>query len=162
MNNILDIAEKIFLNQPKPSCSIQLLLDEADNNTIFEVLVLFLLKGISIKFNDLNVSREKVYNHIYSQFNEYFHSFGFNINLNITEYKPLTFSKKLYFCPSEEFNLDMCMLYKVYIDNKEIYIDYNSEIVTDLLKNFILVILMKNQNGEKYLVNVAFNFYIEA
>ena len=165
-SNIFDISQQIFNNPPQSPKSIQILLDEADNNTIFELLVLFLLEGISTKFtnSDLlnldNLSEEQLYDKIYFKFHEYLISIGFNIFLKINKLKPLNFQKIVSYFPDKSYNFDFCTLFLFKKQNQgntneEIYIEYMPTLKSDSLLDYILIISTK-----KFMLEIKFDFFI--
>ena len=165
-SNIFSIASEIFSNQAQDPKSIQFILDQVDYNTIFELLVLFLLEGISIKFdnNDLlnfnNLTKEQLYDKIYFKFREYFISLGFNIYLNIKKFEKLNFRNSFTFFPEKLYTLELCtlFLYKSLGTDEtpgtQIFIEYNPTLTSKNLQDYILII-----PTTKYLLEIRFDFF---
>lgn len=97
------IAENIFSSPPDNPNTKQLLLDEADNEFVFEILINILLEGLKVKdyFNKENLKNSRIKNFVelisddyIININEnnlldlykYFLSLGFKINIQITNY----------------------------------------------------------------------------
>ncbi len=160
MNNIADIASTIFKSDPLESCSIQFILDNIDINSLFEILTLVLLEGIKIKYDNTDLSilddltETQIYDTFFFQFNEYFNSFGFNIKLNIKTEIPRVISSNKLVYNNEEYNFNMCTLFKEYYDDKTYCFYYNPLIESDSLKKLSLNILTK-----KYMLEIIFDFH---
>lgn len=113
------IAENIFLSDPKPPNSNQLLLSEYDNQYVFEILINIFLEGLRLKkyINIEFLSKSEIKNYVefisdnyiinISQNNmleiyNYFLSLGFKLNIDkidYNEYVKLTNDKFKYrFC----------------------------------------------------------------
>jgi len=83
-----NIAEIIFNEDPKPENSIQLELNNTEFVFIFEILITILLEGFKIKYSDLKNINSNSFNENYIlNFNPFFKSMGFNINVNKYEKK---------------------------------------------------------------------------
>lgn len=162
--NIFQIANEIFNREPQQPKSIQLILNlnEYDCSIIFEILVLFLLEGILIKYDndELNelflMNEENLYNKIYYKFRQYFNSIGFNIKLNITKIKPLNYKKELSFYKEKTYPLEISTLLLINNDNnQEIYIEYFPEVQlkSELLENYYVIL-----KTDKYSLEINFSF----
>ena len=97
------IAENIFLNEPDVPNTKQLILEECDNEFVFEILINILLEGLKLKkyFNEDNLKKSKIINFV-ELYNEdyiininennlinlykYFLSLGFIIKIEIINY----------------------------------------------------------------------------
>jgi hypothetical protein len=78
------LAEEIFLNKPKEKNSCQLLLDQTDNEYIFELLLKFVVHGMNILFGE-NVKIENIDLKSKIMLNEYLNSIGFSIHIQVKE-----------------------------------------------------------------------------
>ncbi len=77
------LAEQIFSYQPKPARSIQLFIEQ-DMETVFFILLQLLKKGIQIVFDNKNIF--ELTQEEFQKLQQYFHSFGFKIGLDIKNY----------------------------------------------------------------------------
>lgn len=74
------IAANLFSEDPKPIKSCQLLLDDAQNDTIFEILITILFEGLEIisgglkSFDISNLTSDMI-----EELNPWFHSVGFKL-----------------------------------------------------------------------------------
>ena len=74
------IARDLFNKDPKPAKSCQLLLDDASNDTIFEVLLTILFEGLDIIAQDLKTfDISLLSSDIIEELNPWFHSIGFKL-----------------------------------------------------------------------------------
>lgn len=157
--NIFEIAEKIFLDSPKPKQSIQLELDNSDNNTVFELLVLFIMEGITVKYDNEdfdklnNLDDNELYDKIYFKFREYLQSIGFNIVLKINPFENLHFSNTPSFYPSKKYDINFCTFIVKKHENNHIFLEYNEVLKSIDLKDYILIIPLN-----KYLLQISFDF----
>lgn len=77
--SVSKIAEFIFVNDPKPKHSIQLISDEADSEYIFELLLNILLEGLYVLYGpDFDINNISF--GIFLKLNQYLNSIGFKIN----------------------------------------------------------------------------------
>lgn len=87
MNNIKEIANKIFNDELKSECSIQFYLDNQDGNIedIFHMLLEMFTEGMKILFSEDNktVDLSKISTEQFYLISNYFKSFGFNISYEI-------------------------------------------------------------------------------
>ena len=89
--DIVEITRTIFSKPPKDSNSIQLDFSDADHNLsskeLFEVLLMMFTEGMKTLFGDNNgkVNLGNVTHNDFNKINEYFHSFGFNVDYNIRQ-----------------------------------------------------------------------------
>ena len=137
--NINLLVEKIFSKPPEEKNSIQLQLDYADNEYIFQLLLNILLSAIKFKgyssINELN-------NNQLIELKSYFNSFGFdiitsNIN-NINEYN--------YYC------------YMIYVENNEFkFIKKSNFIHSDNIETYRGYYISNEGN---YFISVYFKFLI--
>ena len=77
------LAEQIFSYPPKPARSIQLFIEQ-DMETVFFILLQLLKKGIQIVFENKNIF--ELTQEDFQKLQLYFHSFGFQIGLDIKNY----------------------------------------------------------------------------
>ena len=77
------LAEQIFSYSPKPPRSIQLFIEQ-DMETVFFILLQLLKKGIQIVFENKNIF--ELTQEDFQKLQQYFHSFGFQIGLDIKNY----------------------------------------------------------------------------
>lgn len=103
------IARVIFTEEPAPALSKQLILEEGDNEIIFEILLNIFLEGLVIKkcINKLNSNKYRlaITEDMFVKFKQYFRSLGFDIRYNIkefNEYISLT---------DEEYKNSYCRIY---------------------------------------------------
>lgn len=78
------LAQQLFTNPPKETNSCQLILDQADSEYIFELLINVLIEGIKVLYG-VDASLDQVTDTIYHKLREYFHSIGFNVKLEIID-----------------------------------------------------------------------------
>ena len=78
-----NLAEEIFSKPVKPPKSIQLFIDQ-DMETMFFILLQLLKKGIQILFSTKNIF--ELTQDDFQKLQNYYHSFGFIIGLDITKY----------------------------------------------------------------------------
>ena len=162
-SNIFSIANKIFSKPPQLPKSIQFILEEANLNTIFELLVLFLLEGISIKFTNEDLQKlddlddEQLYDKVYFKFREYFVSMGFNIFLKIMERQKLNYRKYLTFFPDKEYNVDLCTFIRMEnnVNDHQVFFEYVPALKSPDLKDYMLII-----STGKYMLNITFDFFL--
>ena len=143
--NIDSFIEKIFNEKPKDRKTINLEFTDIESNIenknlnkiIFDELVYILTKGIKILYKK-NIDIEFVTNDDIKIINKYFNSFGFNINLkisNIIDINNLDYLEKLIDNLPE-------------IDNHNINVSSSDE-----LKNYSLII---KKNSKKFIINFDF------
>ncbi len=74
------IAQIIFAHEPKNKCSIQIIGEDSDSATLFEILLTIFMEGIMLLYHNLeNVSISDItYEHLYA-LNPWFNSFGFRL-----------------------------------------------------------------------------------
>ena len=79
------LAETLFTNEPKPSCSCQIVTEKnaaSDLTHIFEILIIILMEGLSILCGGLtNVNDDDLTNEHLILLNPWFMSLGFKINV---------------------------------------------------------------------------------
>lgn len=79
-----ELAQALFSKPPQAARSCQLLLDNVDNEYVFELLLNILLEGVDVlygKESDITDVNDK----IYFELKEYFQSLGFNLTLYTEE-----------------------------------------------------------------------------
>jgi len=87
--DILEITRAIVSQPPKESNSIQLDFSDVDHDIsskeLFETLLMMFTEAMKILHGDSNgrVNLGNVTHEDFNKINEYFHSFGFNVNYNI-------------------------------------------------------------------------------
>ncbi len=87
--DILEITRTIVSQPPKEPNSIQLDFSDAEQNVtskeLFETLLMMFTEAMKILYGDLNgkVNLANVTHEDFNKINEYFHSFGFNVDYNI-------------------------------------------------------------------------------
>jgi hypothetical protein len=109
--NVLEIAQKIFERDAGMPNSIRLEIERLDNNILYEVLSLFLMEGIDMKYQSSikNIDRlpkELLEAKMIKDLRNYFKSFGFDFDVEIgdsSNYEqvkfvntPIYFDKKTY------------------------------------------------------------------
>lgn len=86
-----ELAETIFYDLPKPKFSIQIQFDTENVKNLFESLLSLTTNGMRIKYGDnngkVNLSNLTELNLI--NFNEYMHSFGIHMNIEVEKFNPL-------------------------------------------------------------------------
>lgn len=87
--DIVDIARSIFSEPPKESNSIQLDFSDTDGDLtskeLFEILLMMFTEGMKMLYGDSNgkVNLGNLTHSNFTKINQYFHSFGFNVDYNI-------------------------------------------------------------------------------
>lgn len=80
------LAEQIFSKKPKPKKSCQLILDQVDDEYVFELLLKILSNGINVLYgNEANISNIVESPEIKIILNEYFESMGFKLLIDIMD-----------------------------------------------------------------------------
>ena len=86
-----ELAETIFYDTSKPKFSIQIQFDTENVKNLFESLLSLTTNGMRIKYGDnngkVNLSNLTELNLI--NFNEYMHSFGIHMNIEVEKFNPL-------------------------------------------------------------------------
>ena len=78
------LAQTLFSKPPQAAKSCQLILDNVDNEYVFELLLNVLLEGVDVLYGkDSDIA--DVNDIVYYQLKEYIASLGFNLNLDIKE-----------------------------------------------------------------------------
>ena len=119
---IEDLSKKIFLKEPKEQHSIQLIVEE-NIETVFFILLELLKKGIQILFQNKNIF--EITEDEFKLLRKYFHSFGFEINLEIKQFGEKHTTRKD-FNDLSEMNLTFhneILSYNIYFD---FYKDYSN------------------------------------
>lgn len=117
-DNILEIAEQIFSMSATIPGSIRMEIERLDNNILYEILSLFLMIGIDIKYRDTitnidKLPKELIESKMIYDLRNYFKSFGFDFDVEIGEkkdyervkflYTPVYFDKKTFVFASSSF-----------------------------------------------------------
>ena len=144
-NSIDSFIKKIFSESPKERNSVKLEFTGVDeindvkklNKIIFEELVYILTKGVKILYKK-NVDIENVTDNDINILNKYFNSFGFKINLKISNKIDINNLEYLQKLNNNLPNID-----------ENIKINFND----DNLNNLILIIKKKNK---KFIINFDF------
>ena len=142
MENIYNIAQQIFSQEPQEPDSIHLeLVEESDTSILFEILSILLIECVELQLPKI-LRHDKSIDTFIIKLKQYFQSFGFDLTYDRVEQYNQEFKNYFVFQPNKLYNISRVRT--EFINHNHTYMYIPGLHNTDNLKNFKLCVKINN------------------